>query len=317
MSVVLPQLLRLGEWAAWAGWLAALFAVAGWIVLFGSGGQSAKPRPWVLDHPRVARFMTYRTSWNSVTGLPLTMLLLVSGYFLIVYTTGILAAPTHGEVVRFDRHVAAALAASRTPWLVDVFGVVTAFGNWAVVFTLAAAVSILLWLRGRSNCVAGLWIAIAGNQVTVTLLKALFRRARPELAFFTEASYSFPSGHSAISAAFFGLLVHVVIRERIFPSGPSVLTGGVAIVLVCFSRLILGEHYLTDVLSGALVGSFWAVIGIWCMDRLATLRTDPPATLLRQAVQVAVVVVAVVALWFVAANYRQTLVVQPPAVVSP
>ncbi|MBC7740051.1 MAG: phosphatase PAP2 family protein [Candidatus Saccharibacteria bacterium] len=257
-----------------------------------------------MDRPGERGFLTDRMAVNAITGLPLTMLVLASGFFLTFYATGILGAASPNWMVRSDMTLAGVLADMRTPWLVGFFAIITAFGYWAVIFTLIAAASILLWLRGQSHCLVGLWIAVLGNQVTVTALKMLFRRARPDLGLFDEHSFSFPSGHAAISAAFFGFLVYLVVRQRIVSHGPAVLAGGLAILLVGTSRLVLGEHYLSDVLGGYLVGATWVVIGIWLTERRSDSNARSGATdPWRRLAVYAVVLCTAIALYFTVEIY--------------
>ncbi|WP_421760179.1 phosphatase PAP2 family protein [Devosia sp.] len=93
------------------------------------------------------------------------------------------------------------------------------------------------------------------------LLKSLIGRARPQLmdtvgtfAFqpiINSAKYeSFPSGHSTTAMAF--CLVVSFLSPRTFP---VMLVFSVGIVL---SRVIVGAHYPTDALSGAILGTLGA-----------------------------------------------------------
>ncbi|MGK0699836.1 phosphatase PAP2 family protein [Priestia flexa] len=94
------------------------------------------------------------------------------------------------------------------------------------------------------------------------LLKEIFERPRPEWSQLVDAShYSFPSGHAMNSSAFFvGLLCLVFIYTRtqsvrIIASLCLILL----ILLVGFSRMYLGVHYLTDILAGYALGISWAL----------------------------------------------------------
>ena len=55
----------------------------------------------------------------------------------------------------------------------------------------------------------------------------------------------------------------------------------VLVALICFSRLYLGVHYLSDVLAGAAGGAFWLAISIALLtiygERFATSFTDSSA----------------------------------------
>lgn len=96
----------------------------------------------------------------------------------------------------------------------------------------------------------------------MTLLKRIFHRPRPELAYFVETSGSFPSGHAAISVALYSMLFFIAWRLRLVGPLVAALMAATLAFAIGFSRLYLIEHYLTDVLNGWLVGALWLLIGI-------------------------------------------------------
>jgi lipid A 4'-phosphatase len=106
------------------------------------------------------------------------------------------------------------------------------------------------------------FIAVAGAGLIGDILKPVFGRARPRLWVsdhifgFTwhgarAAYWSFPSGHT-ITIVALGLTL-AVIERRFW------LLYGAAMVLVAASRVVLAEHYLSDVLAGA----FLAATVVW------------------------------------------------------
>ena len=70
-------------------------------------------------------------------------------------------------------------------------------------------------------------------------------------------TYSFPSGHAVASTVFYGALCVLVLQRVRSPAWRvAALAGAVAMVLlVAFSRVYLGAHYLSDVLAGIAVGA--------------------------------------------------------------
>lgn len=112
------------------------------------------------------------------------------------------------------------------------------------------------------------------------LLKALVQRPRPfGIALIEETGFSFPSGHSMVSMAFYGFIVWMIWHynrdklERYFICTVVSLT----IVGIGFSRIYLGVHYASDVLSGFCISLIWLI----CYTRfvaplfLDTLRVRP------------------------------------------
>ena len=111
--------------------------------------------------------------------------------------------------------------------------------------------------KAPGRCVAlNLVCVLALNQ----LLKAIVQRPRPDgFRLIAETGYSFPSGHSMISMAFFGLLVWMVWtyeKDRVLAHIWCVLFS-LVIVMVGVSRIYLGVHYASDVLAGFCVSLIW------------------------------------------------------------
>ena len=107
----------------------------------------------------------------------------------------------------------------------------------------------------------GLWIALnliisAGLNI---LLKNLIQRPRPEgYRLIQENGYSFPSGHSMVSMAFYGLIVYLIWKKVKNPKERYILCTICAIlpILIGFSRIYLGVHYFSDILAGVLISGF-------------------------------------------------------------
>lgn len=106
------------------------------------------------------------------------------------------------------------------------------------------------------------FVTLAGKSFVLELglylsLKQLFRRDRPKkLPVFIKPSdrFSFPSGHSA------GAFVMAACVAEVFP-GFSVLAYTCSSLIAC-SRVLLGVHFISDVLAGALLGFgvVWMVV---------------------------------------------------------
>jgi undecaprenyl-diphosphatase len=119
---------------------------------------------------------------------------------------------------------------------------------------LAAA---LLAATGRFDMLSAAAAAAAVANVSLILLKRRFRRPRPRAherfgadvpAAFAFDRFSFPSGHSLNAFALCGVLSPAfTVAAPLF----ALVAGSVAA-----SRLVLGRHYLSDVLAGALLGAF-------------------------------------------------------------
>lgn len=94
------------------------------------------------------------------------------------------------------------------------------------------------------------------------ILKDIIRRPRPEgFRLISEVGFSFPSGHSMVAMAFFGLIVWIIWvyqKNRALKYISCALLCFV-IAMVGISRIYLGVHYASDVVSGFCISLLWLV----------------------------------------------------------
>lgn len=236
-----------------------------WSILQSIGGAIAENpdiQAWAGRHPRISRFIAHRFDRSSFYGLPATLLAAAFVYVLFIWVGSVFDFLMADPIVLADTRLANLIHAFWSPSLLRFFAHVTALGDWRVIGVVAAAALSWLWINRRPDLMLGLVVSITGNVLTVAFLKVIFHRPRPDLAYFIETSGSFPSGHAAISAAFYAMLFYIAWRlGRLGPIMAALSAATVAFV-IGLSRIYLIEHYLTDVLNGWLVGTMWLVIGI-------------------------------------------------------
>lgn len=113
------------------------------------------------------------------------------------------------------------------------------------------------------------------NLVLITLLnqilKFMFERPRPtEFNIITETGYSFPSGHSMISMAFYGLLIYLIYKtiKKKYLKMSLISIISFLIIMIGISRIYLGVHYTSDVLAGFLISISYLIIYIKFVKKL-------------------------------------------------
>ena len=227
-------------------------------------------------HPRLAGFVAARFGTDQFMGLAGTILAALLIYIAVAYADSVLDFLGGGDVLSADARIANLFHAMRDDRITAVMAWITqAGGRHGVVPMLAGTTLALLMLR-RHDLLGGLWIAAIGNQVTVTLLKALFDRPRSALGYFTETSGSFPSGHAAGALAVWAMLFYLAWRSRLVRLDVAIVGAIVTAALIGLSRVYLVVHYVSDVLNGALVGGFWLTLGIaFCEWRRFAPRAAP------------------------------------------
>ena len=175
---------------------------------------------------------------------------------------GITEEVMEGESRAFDRAVLLWIESNVPAWLDGPMRAVTTLGYYRVVLPLLAVISLAFYLRGWRLSAIMLAVSTAGGIFLTTVLKVLFRRARPEIidSGYTAGFYSFPSGHDTVAVGFYGALALILAYHLRGPARRAVLLLGAAVVLLIgFSRLYLGVHYPTDVLVGYLAAPLWLV----------------------------------------------------------
>jgi membrane-associated phospholipid phosphatase len=112
----------------------------------------------------------------------------------------------------------------------------------------------LLWQRiGWRHAL--LLLAAAGANGITSVIKGIVDRSRPEASALTGAS--FPSGHTAWATAIFGLLAVLAVQRRRWGIAAMCL---LVVSSMGPSRVLLGVHWLSDVVAGYAVGLVWLIV---------------------------------------------------------
>lgn len=174
------------------------------------------------------------------------------------------------------------------PWLIRMVTMGT--GSMGREFIIAAFVALgLYWLTERRwRELAMLVVGVGGGEVLFESLSRLFHRARPVLPNPIEhlSGPGFPSGHSIDSVLFYGLILYLALPHlasrttRIL----AVIAAVMMVLMVGFSRLYVGDHYLTDVLAGYSVGMAWGALIYTAVDVYLRHRRQAPASNKREGV---------------------------------
>jgi undecaprenyl-diphosphatase len=171
---------------------------------------------------------------------------------------------TNDPLARWDVSFARWLSGERSTVGTDFFRIFTFIGSPAAALAIATVVCVLLYRRRRLVEAALLPVVLGGAELLNLALKLSFHRPRPEYAFVDLDTYAFPSGHAMISTAAYGALAYLAWSHVQTRQARLALVAGTAVLvaLICFSRLYLGVHYLSDVLAGAAGGAFWLAASI-------------------------------------------------------
>ena len=163
----------------------------------------------------------------------------------------------------FDNAVHHYMTAHQTRGLRHFMHSVSRFGDWPEHFALGLLLTGIAWWRGSqkwTRVFLSMLIALAIAGVAGRGIKIATGRARPSVKIeqvlnrsrFSSKFHAFPSGHVAASTAFFAVLLFANWRIGL---------GSLLIpLLIGFSRIYIGAHYLSDVVFAAILGVLCALL---------------------------------------------------------
>lgn len=164
--------------------------------------------------------------------------------------------------VRFSNwlHANGSAPLTRAMWII------TSLHASPVVCVAAVLIGLYLWRRRERYWVLTLWLSVFGGLLLNIILKLVFHRARPHFddPLLTVTTYSFPSGHTMNATVLYGALATFVFaKSKRWPL--RLIAFGLAIILILlvgFSRIYLGAHYLSDVLGAMAEGLAWIALSL-------------------------------------------------------
>jgi len=271
--------------------------------------RNSEVQKFVAHHKKFFLFLQKRFDKNNFFGLPLTILFIALFYVLALFGGIVEDVLSSNIIVSIDVRVANLLTIFRNPQLTDIFLWITLLGKWQVIFIFTIAVIFILWLWKKQSFIIPFLLSIAGSEVFTVIGKHIFHRPRPTVAVYFENSFSFPSGHATIAMAFYGFLAYILIKNSKnwkFKINTFFITVMV-ILLIGFSRLYLGVHYISDVWGGYLVGAIWFIIGISLSEYLLSKKQKNNQIYLsvKKRLAVFVIILASAGFYIVFARYYQ------------
>lgn len=163
----------------------------------------------------------------------------------------------------FDDAIRDFIARHQNPSMRNFMRNVSRFGDWPEHLAVGLFLAAIAWWRGNkkwTRIFVSMLIALAIAGLAARVVKISTGRARPSVKTeevwngprLSSKYHAFPSGHVVASTAFFAVLVFANWRIGL---------GCVAIpILIGFSRIYGGAHYLSDVICAAVLGILCAIL---------------------------------------------------------
>lgn len=156
--------------------------------------------------------------------------------------------------------------------------IVSRLGDWTEHFALGAGLAAIAWWRGNkkwTRVFMSMLLALALAGAAARVIKIATGRTRPSVKTeeawngprVSERFHAFPSGHTAASMAFFAVLL--------FANWQIGLACLPIPLLIGFSRMYVGAHYLSDVVCAALLGFLCALLAVRLLSPEIPKRRSP------------------------------------------
>ena len=134
------------------------------------------------------------------------------------------------------------------------------FGSAYVIVPLCVILTVLF---GKKRWGKYIFINLVVIFLSNQLLKNIVARPRPEgFRLVEESGYSFPSGHSMVSMAFYGFFVYLIFKKVKNPylKWSSMIVISFIITAIGLSRIYLGVHYASDVIAGFCISISYLIL---------------------------------------------------------
>ena len=144
---------------------------------------------------------------------------------------------------------------------------ITNFGG--AIFLIILTITLFILIKNKK-----IGLSIILNLIVITglnqILKYILQRPRPtEYRLIEETGFSFPSGHSMVSMAFYGYLIYLIYKyvKNKYIKWISIALLSILIGTIGISRIYLGVHYTSDVLGGFLISLSYLIVYTLIVNR--------------------------------------------------
>ncbi|MFC4416089.1 phosphatase PAP2 family protein [Chromohalobacter beijerinckii] len=138
-------------------------------------------------------------------------------------------------------------------------------------------------------------LTMTSISLTVPLLKFLIHESRPMVGLYENwETFSFPSGHTTLNITLYLCILllfthHFNVKHRIL-TGLTIFS---LLFLICFSRVYLNAHWLTDIVGGVFLGTGWACLFFYLFLRqLSQNRTNKSSS-----IYFAILIASILTVW--------------------
>ena len=187
-----------------------------------------------------------------------TIILFVSLILFIFLTYNIF----NNKIAFIDSYIEGIILSIRNDKLTDIMTIIT---NISSAYALIVITILLLILIKNKKIPILIAFNLIFSFLTSQLIKIILRRDRPvNISLVNAMGFSYPSGHSMVSMAYFGFIAYLVYKyiDNTIVKVILIITLFVSIFAIGLSRIYLGVHYFSDVLGGFLLSISYLMLFI-------------------------------------------------------
>ena len=195
-------------------------------------------------------------------GVRVTLLAVALALVAVPFATLVFQVVGGGRLTRLDASVADRMndAVHGTPGAILALQAVSWVGRALWLALAVGAGAVFLWRRSRRRLAAFVVVTALGGGLLGTAVKLAVDRPRPVVDHPVATAFgkSFPSGHAMSATVCYGALLLAflpVVPRR--ARRATVVTTVVLVLAIGASRVLLGVHFLSDVVGGHLLGLAW------------------------------------------------------------
>ena len=190
-------------------------------------------------------------------------------------------------ITKLDKLVNAKMSLIWNPHLNQIMLFITKIGNAKTLIALSLILFCVLIYKKKIYNSLLLALSMAGGFLFEFLTKLIIHRARPENALMAASGYSFPSGHATISIIFFSVMIYSFkdYLKNVILKKSFIIANIIIFLLIGFSRIYLGVHWLSDVIAGFALGLFWLTFLVLLFKLIKSLAKTP-ANILKRKIKI-------------------------------
>jgi len=162
-------------------------------------------------------------------------------------------------------------------WFVDLNGDVAALGGFPLLFIFLTIIIIYYHLRKETRRLWRLLFIVVVGGILMLVTKIIFAKELPDdpVEIITNSISSFPSGHAMMGIIFYATLAVTISRRQHSQKTKrlTIIAGVVIIFLIGISRILPGNHSVTEVIAGWSLGLIWLCL-CWFLERYIKKNRD-------------------------------------------